>query len=178
MYGARDGGAGPRGRWTSWSALFRATYANGDITYLRPSTATNAESREVEAGRLDVVRRGSGATVVAVGPMLDRTTAAVEGMDATVLDVTSVAPFDADGLAREVADGPDVISATPFLEGTLDADAHVGARRPALAFTSIGVGNDVLRETGRRSITIELGAWTSAESGTGSRASSIGSGSA
>ncbi len=53
--------------------LFRATYANGDITYLRPSTATNAVSRAVEVGRLDVVRRGSRATVAAVGPMLDRT---------------------------------------------------------------------------------------------------------
>ena len=128
--------------------LFRATYANGHITYLRPSTATNAESREVDVGRLDVVRRGSRATVVAVGPMLDRTLAAVEGMDVTVLYVTSVAPFDADGLAREVADGPDVISVTPFLEGTLTpmlTDAL--ASRPS-RFTSIGVGGDVLREYG------------------------------
>ena len=128
--------------------LFRATYANGHITYLRPSTATNAESREVDVGRLDVVSRGSRATVVAVGPMLDRTLAAVEGMDVTVLYVTSVAPFDADGLAREVADGPDVISVTPFLEGTLTPMLTSAlADRPS-RFTSIGVGNDVLREYG------------------------------
>ena len=128
--------------------LFRATYANGHITYLRPSTATNAESREVDVGRLDVVRCGSRATVVAVGPMLDRTLAAVEGMDVTVLYVTSVAPFDADGLAREVSDGSDVISVTPFLEGTLTPMLTSAlASRPS-RFTSIGVGGNVLREYG------------------------------
>jgi transketolase len=128
--------------------LFRATYANGHITYLRPSTTTNAESREVDVGRLDVVRRGSRATVVAVGPMLDRTVAAVEGMDVTVLYATSVAPFDEDGLAREVADGPDVISVTPFLGGTFTPMLTSAlAARPS-CFTSIGVANDVLREYG------------------------------
>ncbi len=87
--------------------LFRATYANGHPTYLRPSTAANAETRDVQVGRLEVIRRGARATVLAVGPMLDRTLAAVEGLDVTVLYVTSVAPFDAEGLARESADGAD-----------------------------------------------------------------------
>ena len=69
-------------------------------------------------------------------------------MDVTVLYVTSVAPFDADGLAREVAEAPDVISVTPFLEGTLTpmlTDAL--ADRPS-RFTSIGVRGDVLRAYG------------------------------
>ena len=159
--------------------LFRATYANGHITYLRPSTATNAESREVEVGRLDVVRRGTRATVVAVGPMLDRTLAAVEGMDVTVLYVTSVSPFDADGLAREVADGPDVISVAPFLEGTLTpmltsalAAGPRASRRSASAATCS-------REYGTvGTITTALGAWTSAGSVNGSRESSSDSDSA
>lgn len=128
--------------------LFRATYANGHITYLRPSTARNAGSREVEVGRLDVVRRGSRATVVAVGPMLDRTLAAVDGLDVTVLYVTTVAPFDADGLAREVADGPDVISVTPFLEGTLTPMLTDALAARSSRFSSIGVERDVLREYG------------------------------
>ena len=39
----------------------------------------------VRPGRFHVVRRGSGPTVVAVGPMLSATLAATEGLDATVL---------------------------------------------------------------------------------------------
>ena len=69
-------------------------------------------------------------------------------MDVTVLYVTSVAPFDADGLAREVADGPDVISVTPFLEGTLTPMLTSALANRPTRFTSIGVGNDVLREYG------------------------------
>ncbi|MEO8423122.1 MAG: transketolase [Actinomycetota bacterium] len=128
--------------------LLRATYADGRPTYLRTSTATNGESRQVEFGSLDVVRRGGSATVIAVGPMLDRTLAAVEGMDVTVLYVTTVSPFDAEGLARDAADADCVISVTPFLEGTLTPlIATALAHRPS-RFGSIGIGRDVLREYG------------------------------
>jgi transketolase len=128
--------------------LFRATYADGHPTYLRTTVAANAQSRPVEVGRLDVVRRGKTATVLAVGPMLDRTLAAVEGMDVTVLYVTTVSPFDEEGLARESADTPEVISVTPFLEGTLTPLlARALAHRPS-RFDSIGIGVEVLREYG------------------------------
>jgi transketolase len=128
--------------------LLRATYDDGRPTYLRTSTATNAVSRPVEFGRLDMMRRGERATVIAVGPMLDRTLAAVEGLDVTVLYVTTVFPFDADGLAREAADAPDVIVVTPFLEGTMtpllaDAMSHRPSR-----FVSIAMGRDVIRDYG------------------------------
>jgi transketolase len=128
--------------------LFRATYGNGHPTYLRTGIATNAQARQVEVGRLDVVRRGGRATVIAVGPMLDRTLAAVEGLDVTVLYVTTVSPFDADGLSREAADAREVISVAPFLEGTLTPLlAQALAHRPS-RFGSIGMGRDVLREYG------------------------------
>jgi transketolase len=128
--------------------LFRATYADGHPTYLRTGTATNANSRPVEVGRLDVIRRGGSATVIAVGPMLDRTLAAVEGLDAMVLYVTTVSPFDADGLAREAAETPEVISVMPFLEGTLTPMlAQALAHRPS-RFESVGVGRGVLRDYG------------------------------
>jgi transketolase len=128
--------------------LLRATYANGHATYVRPSASSNAESWDVEVGRLEVVRRGGRATVIAVGPLLDRTLDAVEGMDVTVLYATSVSPFDAAGLAREVTNGGDVIAVTPFLEGTLApavtaALAHLPAR-----YLWVGVPPSVLREYG------------------------------
>ncbi len=127
--------------------LFRATYANGHATYLRPSTATNSEPRDVQVGRLEVIRRGAGATVITVGPMLDRTLVATEGMDVTVLYVTSVAPFDAGGLARET-DTQEVIGVMPFLVGTLaPAITSALAHRPA-RYAWIGVQPTILREYG------------------------------
>ena len=128
--------------------LLRATYADGHPTYLRTSSRENETSRPVEFGKLDVVRRGAAATVVAVGPMLDRTLAAVDGMDVTVLYATTVGPFDSDGLARESADAPAVVDVSPFLEGTLAPALTASlAHRPA-RFTSIGVSRDPLRAYG------------------------------
>jgi transketolase len=128
--------------------LLRDTYADGHPTYLRTSARENAASRPVEFGTLDVVRRGVDATLVVVGPMLDRTLAAVEGLDVTVLYATTVGPFDADGLAREAADAPEVIDVTPFLEGTFSPALTAAlAHRPA-RFASIGVSRDPLRVYG------------------------------
>ena len=128
--------------------LFRGTYANGHPTYIRPSTSSNAGSRDVEVGRLEVVRRGARATVIAVGPMLDRTLAAVEGVDVTVLYVTSVAPCDADGLAREMAEADDVIAVVPFLEGTLAPPITTALAHRAARYTWIGAQPTILREYG------------------------------
>src|SRR5262245_54925916 len=70
--------------------LLREVYANGRPTYMRTSAAANADVRAVRVGRMEVLRRGDLATIVAVGPMASRTLAAVADLDVTVLYATSV----------------------------------------------------------------------------------------
>jgi transketolase len=101
--------------------LLRATYANGEPTYVRTSLATNEHAFDVAPGRLEVVRRGRGATVLAFGPMLSRTMRAVEGLDVTVAYATGVEPFDHAGLAAIVGDAPDVIAIEPWYEGAVSS---------------------------------------------------------
>ena len=113
--------------------MLRATYANGRPTYTRLSVASNDEPLGTEPGRLEVVRRGGRAVVIAVGPMLSRTMRASEGLDVTVIYATSVRPFDAPGLAAVAGDAPVVFTVEPFYEGTLAAVlttilSHVPAR--------------------------------------------------
>ena len=116
----------------------RSTYADGRITYVRTSVATNTTSFETQPGRAEVIRRGERGTVLAVGPMLERTLPAVEGMDLTVLYVTSVAPFDAETLVRE-ATGPDIVVVEPFYDGTLTPAVSAAlAGRPS-RIGSVGV---------------------------------------
>ena len=55
---------------------------------------TNAEAHEAGPGRIEVLRRGADATVLAFGPMLDRTVAACEGLDVTIAYTTSLRPFE------------------------------------------------------------------------------------
>jgi transketolase len=119
--------------------LLRATYANGRLTYIRASNAENPASFPVESGRIGVVRRGSGATVLAVGPMLGRTLAACEGLDVTVAYLTSVAPFDAAGLRAIAGALPFVITVEPFYEGTLTSSVAASLAELPSRFASVGV---------------------------------------
>jgi transketolase len=120
-------------------ALLRATYANDAPTYLRASVTTNAEGRDVAPGRIDVVRRGERATILAFGPMLDRTIEAAEGLDVTILYATSLRPFDADGLAAIVGDRPLVVSVEPFYEGSAAPILTEALRHVPTRFVSVGV---------------------------------------
>jgi len=106
------------GHGTEVESLLRATFDNAAPTYVRTSLATNDEPHDVAPGRLEVLRRGSGATVVTFGPTLSRTVAASEGSDVTIAYATSVAPFDDEGLRALVGDRPHVIAVEPWYEGT------------------------------------------------------------
>jgi transketolase len=119
--------------------LIHATYDNGRPTYLRTTLSENVEGREIEFGTIEVVRRGDGATVVAVGPMLDRTLAATEDLDVSVLYLTTVEPFDAETLLAVCGDEPTVISVEPFYEGTLTPAISRNLARLPSRIASIGV---------------------------------------
>ena len=76
-----------------------------------------AARRRARADRGRAPRRGR-APSLAFGPMLDRTLAASEGLDVTVAYATSLAPFDARGLARDRGGSPRMVVVEPFYEGT------------------------------------------------------------
>ncbi len=116
--------------------------ATGDESvYIRLSLRSNDNAHPSD-GALHTVRRGRHATVVAVGPMLDNTLAALDGLDVTVAYTNRPRPFDTAGL-RSLLDEQEtdtVVIVEPYLAGT---SAHIVAA--ALAdrphrVKSLGVG--------------------------------------
>jgi len=120
-------------------ALLRATYANGRPTYARFGVVGNRHPLDVAPGRMEVVRRGSLATVIAIGPMLARTLEACNGLDLTVLYATSARPFDTSTLASVVGEIPLVITVEPFYEGTLAASVTAALGHLPARYGWIGV---------------------------------------
>jgi transketolase len=115
--------------------------------YVRVVAQQNADPFPVRPGRLHVVRRGAGATVLAVGPMLTATLQAVEGLDVNVLYANVVRPFDGDTL-RAVLGTPEVVLVEPYLAGTssrLVNDVLVDRPHRLLA---LGVAAEELRRYG------------------------------
>ena len=120
--------------------LLRATYADGEPTYMRIGAAANAASRPVAPGRVEVVRRGSDRLVVLVfGPMLDRALPGAAELDATVLYATTLRPFDGEALRRVVADGARLVVVEPWYAGTATLVVAESLRGRPVALFSIGV---------------------------------------
>ena len=91
-------------------SLLRDAAVREEPTYLRLSDATNADPRPVDSDGLKVERlhRSAIATVIAVGPMLDRVREATSGQAVNLLYASTVRPFDTETL-RTVAAGTDVV---------------------------------------------------------------------
>lgn len=126
--------------------LRRAVAADGSY-YLRLSTMANSRAYGGD-GELRVLRdAGPGAPlVVAVGPLLDETLAAVAGRAVTVAYTHRPRPFDTAGLRALAA--TEVILVEPYLAGTSSrvvADALADRPHRLLA---LGVGRKDLRRYG------------------------------
>jgi transketolase len=95
--------------------VLRRAVAGDGLHYVRVAEQTNTES--FTGPGLHVVRRGSGATVVALGPVLDEVLEATADRDVSVLYAHTVRPFDAATLRRLVGT-PEVVLVEPWLAGT------------------------------------------------------------
>lgn len=101
--------------------LFKSSYADGKPTYFRLSEKSNTQSYNVEFGKALVIKKGSKATVIAVGPMFDRVKEACKDLDVTIVYYTTVAPFDGETLVNAIS-GKTIFVCEPFYEGTLSFD--------------------------------------------------------
>jgi transketolase len=88
---------------------------DGHSSYIRLSATENRSAFPVTPS-LQVVKQGSGAVVVAVGPMLDPVLDAVADLDVSVVYATTVRPFDQAGLRALGSDA--VVLVEPYLAGT------------------------------------------------------------
>jgi transketolase len=132
-----------------FESLLRQTYNNGAPTYIRTSVQQNDSSRSVRFGKLSIEREGKEGVVVAVGPMLERALAAAQGMDLTVLYITTVVPFDGETFKRIFAPAsPNVILVEPYYAGGLVPEIARALQAIPARIKSIGVPHRILDRYG------------------------------
>jgi transketolase len=130
---------------TEVDTILRTAVGGDGLHYVRVVGQSNRAS--YTGSGFHVVRRGTGATVIALGPVLDHVLAAVEGRDVTVLYAGTVRPFDGRGL-RAALGTPEVVLVEPWLAGT---SAHVvgeALRDVPHRLLSLGVARRELRRYG------------------------------
>ncbi len=128
--------------------LFRAGCTNGRPTYFRLSERRNPVDFPVAFGKAHVVRQGSAATVVAVGPALAPVLEAVEGLDAAVLYYTCIKPFDAETLKRHCSNGR-ILLCEPYYRGALVAEIQQSLAPRPLRIECVGVPHEFMEGYGR-----------------------------
>jgi transketolase len=122
------------GHPAEFNFAFRQCYANGFPTYFRLSersnTADNISGNWVKKG-------GKKGTVIAIGPMFDRTVEACKDLDVSVIYQVSVNAVDpwyfGDGWSKKI------VVVEPFYEGTMAYDVQKGLSGEPAKVLSIGV---------------------------------------
>ena len=130
-------------------ALLRDAAGREEPTYIRLSESRNTEPREAGTGRFQIETRhpDARATVIAVGPLCDRTAEAVAGLPVNLLYAATVRPFDSETL-REVAQEPQVVLVEPYLAGTSSGEVALAFPDRPHRLLALGVGRGGLRNYG------------------------------
>ncbi|MDO5618073.1 transketolase family protein [Kocuria sp.] len=105
-------------------AVIKHAIAQKGLHYVRVEAHTNSIAHTVST-KLQIIRRGDGPVVLALGPILDEVLAASDDLGPTVLYANQVHPLDTDTLGQLALGTQEVIVVEPWLEGT---SAHAVAQ--------------------------------------------------
>lgn len=124
--------------------LLRAALAGDGRVYLRLSVRENTSAHSTD-GTFTLVRKGTRAVVLAVGPTLDAVLEAASTMDVTVLYANTVRPFDHAGLraAAGATGSANVVLVEPYLAGTSAHEVATAFAGVAHRLWPVGVRRDV-----------------------------------
>ena len=106
------------GHGAEFSSLYEQTSRNDSFTYSRLSELSNSIAQPVTFGKGVVIKEGSKATVVCVGPTLDMTVDACRDLDVNILYFTTIFPFDFEIIRSLCANGK-ILLVEPFYKHTL-----------------------------------------------------------
>jgi transketolase len=130
--------------------LFLRSLSGDDRVYIRMSEEENVA--RVDGDGVVVLRRGErvGPVVLAVGPTLSETLAAVADLPITVAYTATPHPLDANGVRDALGTGRDVVLVEPYLAGTSAAQIAAALIDRPHRLLSLGVTNPELRRYGTR----------------------------
>jgi len=127
--------------------LFKQSYANGHPTYFRLSEQSNAKSFPVKFGHGIIIKKGSRATVLAIGSMLDRVMEACREIDVTILYYTTLTPFDSE-ILKSNCESNKIVVCEPYYSGALAYDISNIFTERRINLLSIGIPRQFLRKYG------------------------------
>jgi len=124
--------------------LFREVYCLPGPHYFRLSESVNKVSFPVKFGCLKVIKKGKKATVLAVGPILDKVLEACRGLDVAVIYCTTAAPMDKYNQSNKL------LICEPYYSGALTAEILQAFYPRPMIIDQLGVPNQFLKHYGQK----------------------------
>ena len=134
------------GTSSEFDSLFKQSYANEKMTYFRLSERKNQSQYPVEFGKANIIKKGKLGTVIAVGPLLDKVINATKDLDVTVIYLTTIRPFDAETIRKNIAGGK-VLICEPYYSGAITGEIIMASNGP-LKIDLLGVPKEFLNRYG------------------------------
>ena len=135
------------GTASEFDTLFRQTYSNQNPTYFRLSERENIQGYDVKFGKAEIIRKGTLATVVVVGPALKPVLEASRDFDVTVLYYTTVAPFDGETLRKNYVSSK-ILLCEPYYSGALSTDIINALKPKPIVLDFVGIPHIFLTNYG------------------------------
>lgn len=129
-------------------SLLREIYTYNYPKYFRLSEYQHKIDHNVAYGKGNLIKKGSKATIICFGPMLDNVIKAVESIDVTVLYYSTVLPFDKNLLLEHFNEN--IIICEPFYTGTTTHLICETLQGKKYSITNIGVPRKFLFNYGSR----------------------------
>jgi len=125
------------GTANEFETLFLSSYNNGSPTYYRLSRESNSIENNVAFGKACIVKKGKLATIIAVGPMLERVLRVVGDIDATIIYYTTIEPFDKETLQTNCDSGK-LLICEPYYESGILTDCLEALKHRKIAIDVFG----------------------------------------
>lgn len=123
---------------SEFETFLRMEYANGSPTYFRLTRYENSIKHSVCMGKANIVKTGTRATVVAVGPMLEAVMRAIGDENITILYYASIVPFDEETLRKNFVNNR-VLLCEPYYYGALSTNIMTALKGELIKMDYVGM---------------------------------------
>jgi transketolase len=145
------------GTLPEFDSLFRQCYDNNLPTYYRLSRDINNVHHDVTFGKANLIKKGSKATIIAIGPMLQLALDVLGEEDITILYYTTIAPFDSETLQEHLTNSR-ILLFEPYFKGGIAEDIISSLIGESIKMNFIGIPKKFFTEYGLLSeLTEEIG---------------------
>jgi transketolase len=136
------------GNSNEFDKLFNSSYDNGFPTYYRLSEYEHTQNINIEFGKANLIKKGSKATIICVGNMLDSVINATKDLDVTIIYYTTLEPFDYQILSNNFNEK--IIIIEQFYEGSLNYDVNIALKDQKYYLYNIGMKRKFLINYGKK----------------------------